>query len=607
MEGRTIARPNGWAARAYHRAASALQWRAGQLPGQTGGRRGRTTGRHRPFNGGPDNCPAKRQPSRACAAADRRPSMEGRTIARPNSKRQRALSAPAAFNGGPDNCPAKRVRVDPAGRSVRRPSMEGRTIARPNRTRRRPTACGGLSFNGGPDNCPAKHQLRWGPALHRQPSMEGRTIARPNPWGRVVVARDNASLQWRAGQLPGQTWRSCVVTVSDTAAFNGGPDNCPAKPTAITNRPAYVAAPSMEGRTIARPNTARGQQASREITVLQWRAGQLPGQTCRRWSPARPMGPSFNGGPDNCPAKRDPMTVHSADLSPSMEGRTIARPNIRSTPSFVPWLCSLQWRAGQLPGQTWGAAVTLVGCFTLLQWRAGQLPGQTCRARTAAKRWRSLQWRAGQLPGQTLRHRAPGGPDWPPFNGGPDNCPAKLRPRNTLVAATGALQWRAGQLPGQTTASSNGCNASQMPSMEGRTIARPNRRPPSPIRPSPRPFNGGPDNCPAKRRAGLVRPDTTPPFNGGPDNCPAKLAAAAGVVGCDQVPSMEGRTIARPNSHPAATDRLAALPSMEGRTIARPNTRHRSAHPTTPAPLQWRAGQLPGQTWWAVPTGRPPP
>ena len=58
--------------------------------------------------------------------------------------------------------------------------------------------------------------------------MEGRTIARPNMSGDTARAAAEF-LQWRAGQLPGQTSYGCAKA--------GMGDK-----------------PSMEGRTIARPN-----------------------------------------------------------------------------------------------------------------------------------------------------------------------------------------------------------------------------------------------------------------------------------------------------------------------------------------------------------------
>ena len=68
------------------------------------------------------------------------------------------------------------------------------------------------------------------------------------------------------------------------------------------------------------------------------------------------------------------------------------------------------------------------------------------------------------------------------------------------------LQWRAGQLPGQTQGPGQEEGEEEGPSMEGRAIARPNPStlwlPPR----RPRPFNGGPGNCPAK-------PEHSPPTN----------------------------------------------------------------------------------------------
>ena len=205
-----------------------------------------------------------------------------------------------------------------------------------------------------------------------------------------------------------------------------------------------------------------------------------------------------------------------------MEGRTIARPD-ECRPQ-----CATR-------------------CDHWLQWRAGQLPGQTALA-TADRWWlMSLQWRAGQLPGQT-------------------------RVRDLAAIPTGALQWRAGQLPGQTC---------QTPIMAGQR----------PIR-----FNGGPDNCPARHGRGRWPTWRASCFNGGPDNCPARLVPIrAGVADCD-LASMEGRTIARPDDADETPASMSGRASMEGRTIARPDVARRRSTALTLRRLQWRAGQLPGQT-----------
>ena len=385
--------------------------------------------------------------------------------------------------------------------------------------------------------------------------MEGRTIARPNPQtlphappaaltsmeGRTI-ARPNAALAWVSRCRP------------------------------MT---------SMEGRTIARPNPVGHTHVDGSLS-LQWRAGQLPGQTSTR-----------------PPGRRETGRLQwRAGQLPGQTAKAAAMP--RGT-------VALQWRAGQLPGQTDQGLAPDPGTAQL-QWRAGQLPGQTDVGRQGDICDATLQWRAGQLPGQTSHpSRCPpptgshfnGGPDNCPakpgsrrrrpsrgrsdFNGGPDNCPAKRGPRggrpqevrvtsmegrtiarpNTQscmsMSKASELQWRAGQLPGQTGLAHPGCNAEKNTSMEGRTIARPNTTPAPPAARRASYFNGGPDNCPAKPavamssagiltilqwRAGQLpgQTDRHPPwpmegrtqrdpyFNGGPDNCPAKPLGQFEVV-----------------------------------------------------------------------------
>ena len=212
------------------------------------------------------------------------------------------------------------------------PSMEGRAIARPNETnptlwaavmahlqwragqlpgqtsrRWRSRSCWRTSFNGGPGNCPAKL----------------------DPDDALRLA--HLVLQWRAGQLPGQTRLRGDAIRPRPRPFNGGPGNCPAKPLG-------------HGTTLA-----LGPR-------LQWRAGQLPGQT--RWPRSRRSETSaFNGGPGNCPAKlAGPRPQTRPRRRPSMEGRAIARPNLHEDGSVLYPTIALQWRAGQLPGQTPGDA-----------------------------------------------------------------------------------------------------------------------------------------------------------------------------------------------------------------------------------------------------------
>ena len=60
------------------------------------------------------------------------------------------------------------------------------------------------------------------------------------------------------------------------------------------------------------------------------------------------------------------------------------------------------------------------------------------------------------------------------------------------------LQWRAGQLPGQTHLVAIEVLLRVQPSMEGRTIARPDWTRSTAPGSTATPFNGGPDNCPAR-------------------------------------------------------------------------------------------------------------
>ena len=250
MEGRAIARPN-YAVGLRDTLISCLQWRAGQLPGQTWGRNAYSFVQ-RSFNGGPGNCPAKQSDEPGKLAKARKPSMEGRAIARPNV----AVAVAVAVGA---------------------PSMEGRAIARPNRDPGPWCRSACTAFNGGRAIARPNHTDRGQVRGHVSPSMEGRAIARPNNQAACGWLAFSA-LQWRAGQLPGQTrerQRHVCVLRSE---------------------------PSMEGRAIARPNWRRSSSSVRHQIFLQWRAGQLPGQTGPSRSTAR-CANAFNGGPGNCPAK----------------------------------------------------------------------------------------------------------------------------------------------------------------------------------------------------------------------------------------------------------------------------------------------------------------
>ena len=133
-----------------------------------------------------------------------------------------------------------------------------------------------------------------------------------------------------------------------------------------------------------------------------------------------------------------------------------------------------------------------------------------------------LQWRAGQLPGRT-------------------SCPAPA------IAPSMELQWRAGQLPGRTSRGRYVPQQRGSASMEGRAIARPDRRARSALRRRSRCFNGGPGNCPAGRVCGKPGLASSICFNGGPGNCPAGRRRRSHRRHRVQHASMEGRAIARPD------------------------------------------------------------
>ena len=118
-----------------------------------------------------------------------------------------------------------------------------------------------------------------------------------------------------------------------------------------------------------------------------------------------------------------------------------------------------------------------------------------------------------------------------PFNGGPDNRPA--RPGLDLSAAITAahLQWRAGQSSGQTVGIVRFATFNKIPSMEGRTI----------VRPDPDVLIGiveQRDIIPSMEGRTIVRPDLpfcfyigepSTTFNGGPDNRPARPPSCSEV------------------------------------------------------------------------------
>ena len=88
----------------------------------------------------------------------------------------------------------------------------------------------------------------------------------------------------------------------------------------------------------------------RPVVQLQWRAGHVPGLVGA--VPQDPRGPRrrFNGGPGTCPAWYDGQGYHfGAEPAASMEGRARARPGTTRAGAGVQ-AAELQWRAGHVPG-----------------------------------------------------------------------------------------------------------------------------------------------------------------------------------------------------------------------------------------------------------------
>ena len=373
MEGRAIARPNS-NVQPSSTNTSSLQWRAGQLPGQTtavgfgASRREFLQWRagHLP---GQTGSPTVRHPVHLS------PSMEGRAIARPNPTRQCVIvSLCQHLQWRAGQLPGQTLGAN--GAMVVLSDLQWRAGQLPGQTWRDGVGllATGQPFNGGPGNCPAKPDTAQPFAPRLCPSMEGRAIARPNSTELWLPPTGFRNLQWRAGQLPGQTRPRHRAPPWISRPFNGGPGNCPAKPRQRCDGQNERHQPSMEGRAIARPNIKLWPNTT-VLTVLQWRAGQLPGQTtCGAGALTQSDIPSMEG---RAIARPNSLVVKEVVdiVAPSMEGRAIARPNLAREP--VPnESVTLQWRAGQLPGQTWRC---------LLGRRSGR----------------------------------------PAFNGGPGNCPAK--------------------------------------------------------------------------------------------------------------------------------------------------------------------------------------
>ena len=290
-------------------------------------------------------------------------------------------------------------------------------------------------------------------------------------------------LQWRAGQLPGQTAASRVgMMAAEPTSMEG---RAIARPNAVGRGPGQCRAlrTSMEGRAIARPNCG------------------LVGLVAvgRRY---------FNGGPGNCPAKRHQPRRHRPALAArtSMEGRAIARPNVTVERRAVSdHGTSMEGRAIARPNSMIPPTAPRLS-VTSMEGRAIARPNDPYSAVTGCGHNTSMEGRAIARP--------------------------NLRTPTASSTSENPLQWRAGQLPGQTRLLFAAAGGRRATSMEGRAIARPNQLRPSFRSDRHRYFNGGPGNCPAKHHGDGHVPGHRYHFNGGPGNCPAKHSEVAPASRC---------------------------------------------------------------------------
>ena len=135
--------------------------------------------------------------------------------------------------------------------------------------------------------------------------MEGRAIARPNDVSTIIDTIEDCELQWRAGQLPGQTRENAFPVGRDVLASMEGRAIARPNDVEVVDHRREVEVASMEGRAIARPNLECLELDS--LTLLQ---ASMEGRAIARPNVmsghvARPAAQySFNGGPGNCLAKR---------------------------------------------------------------------------------------------------------------------------------------------------------------------------------------------------------------------------------------------------------------------------------------------------------------
>ena len=204
MEGRAIARPNHRQQPRRDRPCSPFNGGPSNCSAKPVGGDG-VHGGGAPFNGGPSNCSAKL-------------SLTVDSCWRCLTLQWRAEQLLGQTGGGAL-----------VGAHPRRPSMEGRAIARPNRCPSRPTGASRPTFNGGPSNCSAKLALavvyyvlrlalqwRAEQLLGQTSGTAPRSTATPDPFNGGPSNCSAKPTAHRRGRRQNRT-------------FNGGPSNCSAK------------------------------------------------------------------------------------------------------------------------------------------------------------------------------------------------------------------------------------------------------------------------------------------------------------------------------------------------------------------------------------------
>ena len=304
-------------------------------------------------------------------------------------------------------------------------------------------------------------------------SMEGRAIARPNSLRFGPRRRPMSRLQWRAEQLPGQTRRDRTRSRRSGCCFNGGPSNCPAKPSDANPEKRWSL--SFNGG----PSNCPAKLCRALAGMLTAREGFNGGPSnCPAKRGVAQCGPRsegrFNGGPSNCPAKHQHVRRSASRRIASMEGRAIARPNsfYHVGRSFAIG-ASMEGRAIARPNGD--GTLSARGFQDRFNGGPSNCPAK--HETNPSTQPRDARFNGGPSncpakPTTTPTGQAPQSG----FNGGPSNCPAKPDHRDEPARhRLASMEGRAIARPNYAAHRSG--TDHRHASMEGRAIARPNRAP----------------------------------------------------------------------------------------------------------------------------------